>query len=216
MPMPGPRVCSLLRSAALALLRSAALALLLLGHAAACQKIPPADYPLVAPISEGDGRIAPGDAFDVVIYNGVKENRASYKLDDSGLISVQYIGEVTAAGRTSIELRDEIRARLLDGYLRDPIVSVTVTEINSRKVSVSGEVTRDGTIRFRPGMTIVDAIADSGGFTPMAKKNNVQVIRVVDGAEATYTIPVEAIQQGKRPNFPMAPDDRVFVPERIF
>ena len=55
---------------------------------------------------------------------------------------------VTAAGRTSIELRDEIHKRLLDGYLRDPIVSVTLTEAASRRISVFGQVQKAGTIAW--------------------------------------------------------------------
>lgn len=184
--------------------------------AAGCKPIPPANYPLVAPVTVEGSNLGPGDKFEVVIYNGAKENRAPYTLSESGVIEVQYIGEVQALGRKPDDLSDEIQARLLDGYLRDPKVSINVLEINSRKVSVSGEVTRDGTIRFRSSMTIVDAINDAGGFTPMAKKNEVQVTRTVDGEQHTYTIPVEAIQQGKRPNFPLAPDDRIYVPERIF
>jgi protein involved in polysaccharide export with SLBB domain len=89
--------------------------------------------------------------------------------------------------------------------------------VNSRQLSISGEVAKDGKIKYTPGMTIVDAIAQSGGFTPMAKKNHVKVIRrELEGTEVTYRIPVGAIQDGKRPNFYVAPDDRVFVPERIW
>src|SRR5204862_5912044 len=101
-------------------------------------------------------------------------------------------------------------------YLVDPIVAVRVTEVNSRQLSVSGEVAKDGKIKYTSGMTIVDAIAQSGGFTPMAKKNHVKVIRIVDGKEVAYKIPVAAIQDGKRPNFFVAPDDRINVPERIW
>ncbi|MEZ4365347.1 MAG: polysaccharide biosynthesis/export family protein [Kofleriaceae bacterium] len=190
--------------------------LLLLSLVLACGSVPPADYPTVAPPDEISPALGAGDVLDVTIFNGTKESKATYRLDNSGIISVQYIGEVETLGRTSDQLRDEIRTRLADGYLRDPIVSITVTEVNSRKISVSGQVNKAGTLRYTPGMTIIDAIAQSGDFTPMAKKNAVQVIRVVDGVEQAYTIPVEAIREGKRPNFPMATGDRLFVPERIF
>jgi protein involved in polysaccharide export with SLBB domain len=65
-------------------------------------------------------------------------------------------------------------------------------------------------------MTIVEAIAQSGGFAPMARKNYVQVTRSVSGRKETYELPVEAIGEGKRPNFEMMPGDQVFVPERTF
>jgi polysaccharide export outer membrane protein len=177
---------------------------------------PPATYPTVAPAEEEEAVLGTGDVFDIVIFNGSKESRATYRLDAHGRVSVQHIGEVEVVGRRPGELAKEIRDRLADGYLRDPIVSITVSEVNSRRLSVSGEVTKDGTIRFVPGMTIIDAIAQAGGFTPMAKKNHVKVTRVIEGKEQTFTIPVEAIQDGERPNFPVAAGDRVFVPERVF
>ena len=63
-------------------------------------------------------------------------------------------------------------------------------------------------------MTIFELIALSGGFSPLARKNLVQVTRTVDGKKQTYEVPVELIGEGKRPNFPMMPGDQVFVPER--
>lgn len=196
--------------------RLAACALVAVLTALGCGSVPPADYPTVAPSDDVAPHLGSEDVLEVTIFTGTKESKSTHTLDAAGVISVAYIGEVQAAGRSVHELRDEIRARLADGYLVAPIVSITVTEVNSRKISVTGQVNRAQTLRFTPGMTIVDAIAQAADFTPMAKKNGVQVVRVVAGVERTYTIPVEAIREGKRPNFPMAAGDRVFVPERLF
>jgi protein involved in polysaccharide export with SLBB domain len=183
-----------------------------------CPSIPEATYPTSPPGDEGLTILGPSDRVEVAIYNGAKEvARNPYTLDESGTISLQFIGDYAAGGKSPTVMRKEIHDKLLDGYLVNPIVSVTVLEINSRKVSVSGEVIKDGTIRFVPGMSIVEAIAQSGGFTPMAQKNDVRVTRTLVGnKDKTYVIPVEAIQSGHRPNFPLAPGDRIFVPERIF
>jgi polysaccharide export outer membrane protein len=183
---------------------------------AACSQIPPANYPTTAPPIDDDSALGSGDVFELAVFNGAKETRSSYHVDPNGTVSVQYIGDVQVLGKRPFEVQREVQARLADGYLVAPVVSVTVTEINSRKVSVSGEVAKDGTIKFTPGMTVVDAIAQSGGFTPMAKKNHVKVIRTVDGKEVAYKIPVEAIQDGVRPNFYVAAGDRVYVPQRIW
>jgi protein involved in polysaccharide export with SLBB domain len=69
-------------------------------------------------------------------------------------------------------------------------------------------------VRFTPGITITEVIAQSGGFTPMARKNMVRVIRTLNGTKETYKLPVEMMAEGERPNFPMLPGDQVFVPER--
>lgn len=182
----------------------------------ACRDIPPANYPTTQPTVEATlSPLGINDVIEVVIYNGTQRTNATFRLDPTGKISVQYIGDVDALNKKPNELKDEIQRRLADGYLVDPIVSVIVTEVNSLTLSISGEIAKDGKIKFTPGMTIVDAIAVSGGFTAMAKKNHVKVIRIVDGQELTYRIPVGAIQDGQRPNFYVAAGDRVFVPERL-
>jgi polysaccharide export outer membrane protein len=182
--------------------------------AVGCHDDPPVVYPTVAPFDPSSLTLGPGDKLEITIFYGNKESKATYSLDASGQVEVQYIGNVTAGGKTSRLVQEEIQQRLADGYLKDPIVSLTLVEINSLKCSVIGQVARSGTIKFTPGMTIVEAIAQSGGFSPMARKNLVQVTRTVEGKKKTYDIPVEMIAEGKRPNFQMMPGDEVFVPER--
>jgi polysaccharide export outer membrane protein len=115
---------------------------------------------------------------------------------------------------TAERLRETIQARLADGFLNEPIVSLTIAEINSLRLSISGMVSKTGAVKFTPGITITEVIAQSGGFTPMARKNMVRVTRVLNGVKQTYKLPVERIAEGERPNFPMLPGDEVFVPER--
>jgi polysaccharide export outer membrane protein len=184
--------------------------------AAGCRDNPPVIYPTVAPLDETKLTLGPGDKLELTIFFGSRESKATYTLDASGTMDVQYIGAVHAGGKVVNDIRAEIVERLKDGYINDPIVSLTVVEVNSRKLSVLGQVARSGTIRFTPGMTIVEAIAQSGGFSPMARKNMVKVTRFIDGRKETYKIPVEMIGEGKRPNFPVMPGDEVFVPERAW
>ena len=175
---------------------------------------PPVTYPTVVKLDESKLVLGSGDKLSLTVYFGARSITASYTLDSSGQISVQYIGNVTAVGKTLSALRDDIKARLADGYINDPIVAVSIVELNSLTVNVSGMVGHTGAIKFTPGMSIVDVIALSGGFTPMARKNMVKVVRVVDGARETYKLPVERMSEGDRPNFPMLPGDEVYVPER--
>lgn len=193
-----------------------AILLILLVAGVGCRDNPPVVYPTAAPLDEGQLSLGPGDKLELTIFYGSKETKATYTLDPSGRIEVQYIGTVDASGKNAQQVQVEIQARLADGYLNDPVVSLTVIEINSLKLSVLGQVLRSGNIKFTPNMTITEAIAQVGGFSPMARKNMVQVTRAVSGTKETYTIPVEMIAQGKRPNFPLMPGDEVFVPERLW
>jgi len=179
-----------------------------------CGDNPPVVYPTVAPFDLNQLVLGPGDKLDLSVFYGSKQLKATYTLDASGHIEVQYIGSVQAGGKNLQSVQVDIQTRLSDGFLKDPIVSLSVIEINSLKCSVFGQVARSGSIKFTPGMTITEAIALSGGFQPLARKNMVRVSRVVEGKKETYKVPVELIGEGRRPNFPMAPGDEVFVPER--
>jgi polysaccharide export outer membrane protein len=183
---------------------------------AACGDNPPIHYPTTPPAQEVEPLLGPGDVIELVIYYGTNESKATYRLGPTGSLSVQFIGDVDANGKTLLVVQEEIRAKLADGYLKEPIVQLTLVEANSARVSIFGQIQKAGTIKYVPGMTIVEAVAQSGGFTAMARKNMVQVTRMVDGKKVTYTVPVELIGEGRRPNFIMAAGDVVFVPERVF
>ncbi|HLL25895.1 MAG TPA: polysaccharide biosynthesis/export family protein [Kofleriaceae bacterium] len=180
----------------------------------ACADNPPVVYPTIAPFDESKLALGPGDKLALTVFYGSKQITANYVLDGSGQMEVQYIGTVSAGGKTLRGVQEEIQTRLSDGYLQNPVVSLTVVEINSLKCSVFGQVAKSGLVKFTPGMTITEAIAQSGGFQPLARKNMVRVTRLREGKKETYKIPVELIAEGKRPNFPMMPGDEVFVPER--
>jgi polysaccharide export outer membrane protein len=180
----------------------------------ACHDDPPVTYPTVAKLDESQLALGPGDKISLTVFYGSHSITAAYTLDPSGQIAVQYIGAVKASGRTMAWLQKEIRDRLADGYLQEPIVSINLVELNSLTLLVSGMVGRNGTLRYTTGLTITDVIAQSGGFTPLARKNMVKVTRLQNGRQETYKLPVERISEGERPNFPMLPGDEVFVPER--
>lgn len=183
---------------------------------ASCHDDPPVIYPTIAPLDVNKLALGPGDKLNLTVFYGSHSIQAAYTLDSSGQISVQFIGAVEANGKTLEQVREDIKARLADGYLNDPIVSLTISEINSLTLSVSGMVAKTGAVKFSPGITITEVIAQSGGFTPMARKNMVKVTRMLNGTKETYKLPVERIAEGDRPNFPMLPGDEVFVPERAW
>ena len=197
-------------------MRLVSVILVLLVGLSACGDHPPVIYPTVAPFDDTKLALGPGDKLELTIFYGSNVSKATYSLDGSGQMQVQFIGTVAAGGKAVRDVQQEIQVRLADGYLRDPVVSLTVVEINSLKCSVMGQVARSGSIKFTPGMTITEAIAQSGGFSPLARKNMVKVTRQTEGKKATYMIPVEMIADGHRPNFPMMPGDEVFVPERTW
>ena len=88
------------------------------------------------------------------------------------------IGEVRAGGLTVRQLADEIASRLTPDYLKNPRVSIEV--LNFRPFDIIGEVNRPGSYPYRPGMTILNAVAMAGGFTYRADKDDMYIKRAKD------------------------------------
>lgn len=184
----------------------------------ACGDPPPSRYPTQSFYAE-DTRLGPDDQLDISVYLGggaqkLEDVSKVYGVSGDGSISFPMIGTVAVSGRGPAEVEDEIRTRLADGYIVNPNVTVQVKEYKSKKVSITGEVRKPGTLTWRPSMTINEAVSDANGFTAMAKPNAVVVTRR-DGDEIIkYTVPVERIFNNQYAQFYMRPGDSVYVPKR--
>src|ERR1044071_3094200 len=86
----------------------------------ACHDHPPLVYPTTAPLDVNKLALGPGDKLNLTVFYGSHSIQASYALDSSGQISVQYIGAVEANGKTVEQVREDIKKRLADGFLNDP------------------------------------------------------------------------------------------------
>ena len=154
------------------------------------------------------------DLLEVRVY--LEESlTGSYRVDASGQIVFPLLGTLQVEGKTPAEVADEIDLGLRDGYLKDPQVSVSVAEFNSRKISVIGEVKSPGRYSYRDGMTIVEAIAEAGGTTPQALLASMQVNRRPPGEaeQIRYEVAFKEITQGRQADFPLLPGDVIVVQE---
>ena len=94
-----------------------------------------------------------------------------------GSITFPYIGKVIVKDKTPAQVQDEIQQRLTDGYLKYPVVSVSIKESRSKKFYVYGEVSRPGTYFLEDNMTVLKAISTAGGFTKYGSSSRVKVLR---------------------------------------
>jgi polysaccharide export outer membrane protein len=132
--------------------------------------------PTVAATTSNDYRLVPGDKLRIEVY---KDDHLSQSLQirPDGKITLPLVGDLPAAGETSMELRDAISASLKD-YIANPVVTVIVVETAPQVVYVTGEVTKPGALALVNGhMSVVQAIAMAGGFTDFAKRKDVLVMR---------------------------------------
>jgi protein involved in polysaccharide export with SLBB domain len=162
-----------------------------------------------------DETLGQGDVFEVKVV-GEPDLTGAYSIGLDGTVDIPFAGRLKIVGLRPGEVQRLITAKLEDGYIRHPQVSVMVKEWNSRKISVLGQVQKPGPVPYFPRMTIVDAIAAAGGFTPIAAQNSVRLRREVKGRVESRTFRVADISEGRSQNIVIAPGDVLVVDERMF
>jgi polysaccharide export outer membrane protein len=130
-----------------------------------------------------------------------------------GKISLPLVGEIQASGRTPLQLEEDIASRLRS-FVTQPQVTVIVQQINSEKYNVMGQVTRPGSYPLTITTTVMDAIANAGGFRDFARKKDVHILRArPDGTQTRYRFNYDAFVKGKNPqtNIRLQPGDTIVV-----
>jgi polysaccharide biosynthesis/export protein len=130
-----------------------------------------------------------------------------------GKISLPLINDVQAAGSTPQQLADAVKEKLRK-FLTEPQVTVIVTQINSQRVYVMGEVLRAGAFPLIPGMTVLQALANAGGFTTFANVKKIHVLRTVNGKRSELPFNYREVLNGgsEDQNIKLEPGDTVVVP----
>lgn len=130
-----------------------------------------------------------------------------------GKITLPLLNDIQAAGLTPMELAGVIREELKK-FITNPQVSVSVSEINSRRIYVNGEVNKSGAYALLPHMTVLQALSGSGGFTAFARIKNIYVLRKENGKPVKIPFNYKEAIKGKNPeqNIELQPGDIVVVP----
>ena len=129
-----------------------------------------------------------------------------------GMISLVLVGDLPAAGRTPMQLGDDITARLKK-YIQDPVVTVVVLAVNSQRIFMVGEVGHVGPIMLTPGMTPLQAIAAAGGLTTFANSKHIYILRGEAGKQQKIPFNYKmALKGDNKQNVSLVPGDTVVVP----
>ena len=148
---------------------------------------------------------------------GEKDLPTEFQVAADGTVSFPYIHELDVAGLEPQMLAKKIREQLIAGdILTDPSVVVTVTEYRSKTVTVLGQVQKPGSFPLAPGMTLLQAVSMSGGFTSIAQKNRVNLTRVSEGKAETVIVNMELIYEGSSDDILLQSGDSIYVNERVF
>jgi polysaccharide export outer membrane protein len=130
-------------------------------------------------------RLAMGDKVHIAVFN--EENLSGdYTVSPDGKITLPLAGPVPAAGRTVPELQEAVTSTLKNGFVQNPNVTVTATEL--RPYYILGEVNKPGKYAYMPELTVMAAVATAEGFTYRADMGSIYVRHAADPSEREYPL----------------------------
>jgi polysaccharide biosynthesis/export protein len=151
---------------------------------------------------------------DVLAINVWKEPDLSRSIQvrPDGKISLPLVGEVQAAGRTPLQLEQDVATKLRD-YITKPEVTVMVEQINSERFNILGQVAKPGSYSLAIAPTVVDAIAIAGGPRDFAKQKAIYILRQnPNGGQTRIVFNYKDFLKGKNQNVKLELHDTVVVP----
>lgn len=162
--------------------------------------------------NDPDYKIGPLDILRIDVWKEADISRLAPVRPD-GKISLPLLNDVQAAGLTALQLSTAITNGLKE-YITNPQVTVSVNEINSRRVFVTGEVLRSGALPLLPNMTVLQALSSAGGFTPFARLKKIYVLRVEGGQKVKHSFDYKEVLKGNKQeqDIPLQPGDVIVIP----
>jgi polysaccharide export outer membrane protein len=140
----------------------------------------------------------------VRVYNE-PEISGDYLVDGAGYVSIPLAGRIRAAGLTVSALERAITSQLNRGLIKDPKVNVQISVY--APFYIHGEVKQSGEFAYKPGMTVLDAVASAGGFTYRADEGTAYVRSAGETVERAYSLTARV---------PVRPGDNIRIAERFF
>ena len=179
----------------------------------------PAPPPPVAPPAPGPASTDPSyvigaeDQIQIVVWKNADFPPATVPVRPDGMVTLPLIGDVLAAGKTASQLAADLTTQLKKLYT-EPIVTVSVLGVNSKRIYFFGSVARPGPMALAPNMTILQAIATAGGLTDFANKKHIYILRSGPGGneQKIFFDYTKAIKSGNLQGVSLLPGDEIFVP----
>lgn len=163
-------------------------------------------------------QLTTGDVVEVKVYQEDELN-AKARVDDEGKIGLPLLGAVKVSGSSVAQAQDIIRSLLEKDYLYSPQVSLTMVEFAKKRFSVLGEVNQPGFFMMPEGetMTVLQAIAMAGGFTPYARSGKIAIKRRINGREEIINVDAKGMAKKERaPTLEIQNGDTIYVNLSIF
>jgi polysaccharide export outer membrane protein len=154
-------------------------------------------------------RLAPGDLIFVRVFNQDSLSGRT-RVRPDGQVTIPFVNDVPAAGRTPQELAKTMQARLLD-FIKAPVVTVFLEELGPAQLSVIGEVARPGIYPLERGQGVLRALAAAGGLTEFAHKDRIFLVRAGSPGRIRFTLDGLSKPGSRSARFPLQNDDVLMV-----
>lgn len=172
-------------------------------------------YRLMPPLDMSAGpeayRIGVLDVLSVRVFQEEELSFESLAVDASGIINFPLVGEIQAAGKTPIQLSDEIEAGLGTRFIRDPQVVVGVVTSAAQRVTVDGSVEEPGVYEIAGTSSLLESIARAQGTTNTASLGEVVIFRMIDGERYGAVFNLRHIREGRAADPQVLGGDRIVV-----
>jgi polysaccharide biosynthesis/export protein len=156
-------------------------------------------------------RLGAGDKLRIEVYKDAQLSQ-SVQVRPDGKITLPLVGDIEAANRTPIELRDTITAGLKE-YMTNPVVTVIVVEATAATAYVMGEVYHPGAVALQAPLTVLQALAIAGGLKDFADAKNIKILRRTPTGVQTIAFNYKDAVKSSRAPIYLRPGDTVVVPD---
>src|SRR3954471_2934041 len=173
-------------------------AVVILGAAVWAQNSPPKNSGTTntqAPQASPSYVIGPDDTLAVNVWKE-PDLTATLPVRSDGMISLPLLNDVQAAGLTPMQLAASITEKLKK-YLSDPRVTVVVTQMNSQRIFVTGEVLHTGAMPLLPNMNVLQALS-AAGFTQFANTKGIYILRTENGKQVKIPVNYRQLLKGEK------------------
>ena len=157
-------------------------------------------------------RVGPEDLLEISVWREETLKKEVLVRPDGGT-SYPLIGELQAAGKTVLEIQQEITKRL-DRYIPDAVVSVAILKVGSQRIYVIGRVNKPGEFPIGRYVDVLQALSMAGGLTPFADSNDIRVMRREGDRQVVLPFEYARVVRGQKleQNIQLRGGDVVVVP----
>ncbi len=148
----------------------------------------------VPPIADPAYVIGPEDALEISVWRDDTLKAATLVRPDGG-ISFPLAGDIIVAGKTAVQVREELVKRL-SKFIPEPVVTVSVVRVSSYRIYVLGRVNKPGDFQVGRNIDVLQALSIAGGMTPFASEDGIQIIRKIDGKPVSIPFEYSRVRKG--------------------